>query len=253
MSEGTPAELIEYLVDMIDELGWWAWTGIPAVVMVALQGVFLLPVLSRRPPKGERSHSLVVSLVIGAMFAALLTAGLATAVIDLVAVLTSPEGSGAHPFGFGNLVYPDYAPMIVLVILVGGWGFWSLVLLLFVRGTWSDRTLGRLIGVLLGGTLLEVIVVLPLTVIVRRRESCYCATGTFYTLVIAAFVVLWLAGPGIVIALTSKRHRLWRERHCENCGYAKGPSPDAMSAKCSECGHGWMDVGGRGRPVGKGD
>ena len=137
-----------------------------------------------------------------------------------------------------SLDLDDTLAMTVLVAaLVGGWGFWSGILLVFSRGIWADRALGRLVGLLVGGTLLEVLVVLPLDIMVRRRTDCYCFAGTFFALCLAVIATLWLAGPGVVIALMSKKHRMWRETHCERCGYAMGPSPGPV---CPECGYAWI-------------
>jgi hypothetical protein len=71
---------------------------------------------------------------------------------------------------------------------------------------------------------------------VRRRTDCYCATGSFHALLLATFAVLWLAGPGALIALTRRRRRRWADMYCLNCGYEKGPSP---GDRCPECGYEW--------------
>jgi hypothetical protein len=96
--------------------------------------------------------------------------------------------------------------------------------------------LGRLSAWLLAGTLIELLVVLPMDIMVRRRTSCYCWSGSYYALCTAAIATLWLAGPGVVIALRSRRRRLWSETHCEACGYEKGPRP---AEACPECGAAW--------------
>ena len=73
---------------------------------------------------------------------------------------------------------------------------------------------------------------------VRRRTDCYCATGTYYALLISLFSLMWLAGPGALILLMRRRHRRWEEGFCLNCGYEKGPTPGAV---CPECGFAWLD------------
>ena len=230
VEDRTSIDWAQYPSEVLAAIGkdeWWAMFGIPAVVIVVTQAVFLIPMFSKRPPRGERSMSLLLSLVIAAAVAAMLTFALMLGVTEFVQTVLE-----------ASLDLDDTLAMTVLVAaLVGSWGFWSGILLVFSRGIWADRALGRLVGLLVGGTLLEVLVVLPLDIMVRRRTDCYCFAGTFFALCLAVIATLWLAGPGVVIALMSKKHRLWRETHCERCGYAKGPSP---GPKCPECGYAWV-------------
>ena len=79
--------------------------------------------------------------------------------------------------------------------------------------------------------------VLPIDLMVRRRTDCYCGTGTFISMCFSAVALLWLTGPGIVIALTHRRRRTARQTHCGRCGQAKGPSPGPV---CPECGYAWV-------------
>jgi hypothetical protein len=124
----------------------------------------------------------------------------------------------------------------MLIAAAISWLFWTVLLVRFVRRRQGQGVFGRIVGLLLGGTILEVVVVLPLDILVRRRTDCYCATGSFWTLCLSAWALLWLTGPGIVLALTSKRRRLWWDAHCMQCGYEKGPSP---GERCPECGFEW--------------
>ena len=102
----------------------------------------------------------------------------------------------------------------MLIAAAISWLFWTVLLVRFVRRRQGQNVFGRIVGLLLGGTIAEVIVVLPLDIMVRRRTDCYCATGSFWTLCLSAWALLWLTGPGIVLALTSKRRRLWWDPHC---------------------------------------
>ena len=216
------------LVGLMDDPEWWGYFGVPALVVVASQAVFLVPVLAKRPPRGERPQSLLVSLVVGGAIAAGLTVGLALAVVELIQTWLEDLLMGEAWMGG-----------VILFILLGSWAFWSGLLLLFTRQIWADRVLGRLVGLLLAGTLLEVLVVVPIDIMVRRRTDCYCGTGTFFALCLAVVATLWLAGPGVVISISSRKHRLWRQTHCQGCGYAKGPSPGPA---CPECGFAWKGL-----------
>lgn len=219
-----PMEALETLGQMLGDPAFWAYFGGTAAIVTAVQMVFLIPVLSDVPPRRDRSHSLRVSLVLIALVAAALTAGIGFALVEVFELWI---GMTIEEARIGWVI------AVPLVMLVVGWALWSVVLLIFVRDIWADRTLGRLIGLLLAGSLLEVVTVLPLDIMVRRRTDCYCGEGTFFTLCLAAVAGIVLTGPGIVIALTSSKHRSWRTTHCNGCGHPMGPTP---GANCPECG-----------------
>jgi hypothetical protein len=230
---GFPGEIGDVL--FTDE--WWGTVAFPTLVIVASQVVFLIPMVSRRPPRGERPRSLKVSLVLAGGVAAAITIALVMVVVE--AISQWPKARWIDHL---------LVEATLLVLAMGSWFFWSGVLLVFTRGIWADRILGRVVGLLVAGTVLELLVVVPLDIMVRRRSDCYCWTGTFFALCLSVSATLWLAGPGVVIALFAKRHRLWRETHCERCGY---PRSDAGGPKCPECGLEWPGrppLGGRTPP-----
>ncbi|UCD76868.1 MAG: hypothetical protein JSV91_08050 [Phycisphaerales bacterium] len=120
--------------------------------------------------------------------------------------------------------------------VVVGWLIWAVILAIFTRRGDPRRLHDRLILALLGGTILEVLITLPNDVMVRSRTDCYCATGTSVALCCSVRAFQWLAGLGIVLAITSRRRRFWGDTRWLNCGYAKGPT---SGDKCTECGYLW--------------
>jgi hypothetical protein len=220
---------------------WWGFIGVPLILLVATQTVFILPYFSRGLRRVEHGVSLRTSVAMAAIVAAALTIGLGFAVWNLVHLIQFNLGVTSH-LDFDVHVDRDIRWWLLIGALIVSWTFWSVLLLLFA-GRKTDRWVGtRLIGLLLGGTILEVIVVIPLDIMVRRKTDCYCSTGTFFSLCLSAWALLWLAGPGAIIAVLSKRRRLWWETHCASCGYEKGPSP---GTRCPECGFEWSDKGAR--------
>ncbi|MCK4873417.1 MAG: hypothetical protein KAS72_11885 [Phycisphaerales bacterium] len=195
-----------------------------AACVVASQALFLLPVIQRRPPLARGAHSFTVSAILIAGIAAALTLGLILAGLELFKVWEDELGEW------------DWTGWAIIAIVLVSWTGWSVLLLFFTRAKDKSRALAAFTAAIFAGSIVEVLIVLPLDVMVRRRTDCYCATGTFYALVLAVWAVLWLTGPGIVIALLAKRRRLWWETHCRCCGYAKGPSPGSV---CPECGSAW--------------
>ncbi len=236
-SEEGPLGWLKTSAEMLADDQWWVYALIGCAIISVTQCLFLLPVFRLRPPQGTRPRSLFASFVLGALIAALLTTGLALGLLELVASLLhgnldeSPWGPNSEmldvPWAFPGM----------LLMLVGSWVFWAMALLIFSRRLWPDTVLGRFVVVLFGGTILELLVVLPIDVLVRRRTDCYCATGTFFSLCLSAIGLLWLTGPGIVFAITARRRRLARLTHCARCGHTKGPSPGPV---CPECGYEWL-------------
>ena len=226
-----------------DGLMWLYFAG-PAILVSVTQALFLAPVLVARPRKSASGHSLLLSFIMAGLVGAGLATGLFLALAQLVGMWAGwkedfiGDSSGSWYLWLG-------APLVI------SWVFWSAMIASFAKRQRNPSVLRRLIGWLLGATLIEIIVVLPLDIMVRRRTHCYCGTATGHTMGLAAWAGLWLAGPGIILAILSKRRRLWWETNCVACGYDKGPSP---GAKCPECGFEWNTreaaSGGKGRSTG---
>lgn len=221
----------------------WLILATPAVIMAATQYIFLIPVLRMRPHQGGRAKSLMASMIAAGAVGAALAFGLYMGAFALAQHIISRRDGLRVPEDVDLFDAAVGVPLSIGVVIVG-WVIWSVALLVFARRRQGRGVLGRVVGLLLGGTIIEVLVVLPVDIMIRRRTDCYCATGSFWTLCIASWALLWLAGPGAVIALTSRRRRAWWELHCEMCGYARGPSP---GERCPECGDAWSAAGHRPR------
>jgi len=191
-------------------------------VLLALHGVFLLPLA--RPGTGP-SRSLTGSALVGSLLVGLLV--------------------GAGVLGVGQLLYTyaGFDPGIEGVwIGVGlgvgvGWLFSTPLVLGFVRRGRRENTLARLSARLFMGTVLEAAALIPIDVMVRRKEDCVCATGTYIGLVVCATVGLFTIGPAVFLPLLSRRRRRWYANRCETCGYDMRSLPGAE--RCPECGSGW--------------
>ena len=219
------ARVVFDLDDVVRELfesgPWWVWCGVPAIVVALTQLLFVMPLARSELRLSTRGRSIVLSLVVGAGVAAMLTVGMTLALLELCDLL----GRGLDGGGLA----------IALTVLVVSWGVWTAVFLLFTRNSREPACLERLVGVLLSGTIIETIAIVPVDVMVRRRTDCYCGTGTFYALLISAWATMWLAGPGALVLYLRRRRRRART-HCVRCGYPKGPSP---ADRCPECGNSW--------------
>lgn len=226
------AEWGEEFVDAFswfDQPVWWMIGVLPGLLIATTQCLFLVPVLDVRVRLRRDGRPLMRSLIGAAFVGALGMTALILALTDVVGLLRNNQ---AREYDSEWSLFA-----IVLAVLVCSWLIWTPLLAIFSRRRPHRTTPGRLVGLLLGGTIAEMVVIIPVDLLVRSRNSCYCATASFHATWLAVLAMLWLTGPGIILAVTSRRRRAWLAHHCANCGYAKGPSP---GAKCSECGYAWV-------------
>lgn len=217
--------------------------ALPVFLVIATQIIFLLPVFSNRLGVASKGRSLKRTICAAALVGGFLFTALILSLLELLKVW---EPAGEWIADRSEILGGDVAAVLaVFWASIGiGWLLWLPILFIFARRAGPRRFHERLVVVLLAGTVLETLVIVPIDVMVRRRTDCYCGTGTFLALCISIWAWLWLAGPGIILAITAKRRRLRAETHCLNCGYGKGPSPGAV---CPECGYAWLD----GAPMAK--
>src|SRR5688572_17126508 len=225
--------------EMLDDAFWMGCCFVPAIVVSVTQLIFVLPLLGSRPVISAHGKPLWSTVVMAALVAGALFVGLLFAVAEacglfesMVELVFNDSVQDSLPLRLGDWL----STLWVWAYLVPGWIMWSFILMTFARRNPGRTRWGCWVGLLLGGTVLETLIVVPIDIMVRRRTECYCGTGSFYALLISMWALLWLTGPGIVIAATSRRRRLWSETRCDACGHEKGPSP---GVRCPECGCVW--------------
>ena len=114
------------------------------------------------------------------------------------------------------------------------WSVWAWIFFAYWRQGDRYTQLGKMIRALVAGSLLEVLVAVPVHVSIARPRQCYCERGTYTTLVLAGTVLLWAFGPGIILLYLREKHRRAKLiRLCESCGYNLTGN---TSGVCPECG-----------------
>jgi hypothetical protein len=205
----------------------WMSGGIAAITVA--QAIFVWPV--RRPgttgPKGKglRGSLCVAGAAIGTLaFAA------AAALYGL-----ADEYDHRAAQAVDDLPVPQLA--LVAMIVGTGWLVATPLLFAFVKGGRKETVLTRLSRRLLLGTMVEVALLIPLDVMVRRKTDCYCWSGTYWALTVCGAVGVFALGPAVFLPLAAKRRKPWYAGHCGVCGYDMTGRMDAP--KCPECGTGW--------------
>jgi len=204
---------------------WFFQSLLAATAFAGTQILFLLPLWRKPLAAGAHGKSLLLSTVIAGGIGGGLVVLVIMALASFVEEMTWWPSPREHT---------AYVPVLGMMFVIS-WTVWSIIIWISSSTLWPETMLRRMIRILLSGTAIEVLCVLPLDIMIRRRTSCYCYSGSMFALYGAVAAVLWLAGPGIMIALLSKQRRTWREQHCPSCGYPKGPN---LRAVCPECGEG---------------
>ncbi|MHC4415827.1 MAG: hypothetical protein ACYS0G_11140 [Planctomycetota bacterium] len=222
-----------WLVDgfpWVDDPGTWMLGVLPGLLIGTTQYLFLAPIVPLRVGLQPKGRPLLLSLVGAGIVAAAGTTALILALTDVAWLVWRNQ---AREYDSEWTLFG-----VMLGVLACSWLIWTPVLVAFSRRRPHRTTAGRLAGLLLGGTMAELVVIIPVDILVRYRNTCYCTTASFHATWLASLMLLWLAGPGLFFALTSRRRRAWLENHCANCGYPQGPSP---GPQCPECGYAWRD------------
>ncbi|MHC5002232.1 MAG: hypothetical protein ACYTJ0_03840 [Planctomycetota bacterium] len=210
-----------FLSDALDgTLGWLAPFGL-TVVIVGLQLVFLLPI--RRPAVTTRGWPILLSLAVG---------GLLVGVLACAFVLAA-----GHVLATYGLVDLDHAALVLAGVLAGTWLVSTPLLVAFCRRGRREQVLQRVAAGIFVGTIVEAAAIIPLDALIRRREDCICATGTFVGLAICGSVGLFVFGPAVLLPLLLRHRKRWYGRRCAVCGYDMTGNRGA--SQCPECGSGW--------------
>lgn len=199
-----------------EELFWGVLIGVGLIATVVLR-------------VGWRDRSPIgVTVAIAATCAAALLIGLCAAILELVERATGDEMSE------GVLAAALLTPLVL------SWAVGTPLLAAFLRrGGAEERAVrtGRLASRLFLGTMVELVAVIPLDVMVRRKTDCYCGEGTFWSLVLCFSVGFLTLGPGVWLLRVDRGRRRRLRGRCEACDYDMAGCPDAQ--RCPECGAGW--------------
>lgn len=190
-------------------------------VFTALQALFVLPI--RRPTLSPRPASLYLSMAIAGFLIAILVAAAVLAIVQVI-------HTESDAFQYFDL------PLIAATLVVS-WIAATPLLLAFAAKGPRDAMIRRLSARIFIGTVIEAAAIIPLDVLVRRRNDCMCAAGTYIALIVCAAVGLFVLGPAVFLPLLARHRRRWHAGRCEICNYDMSGCKDAN--RCPECGAGW--------------
>ncbi len=221
------------------ERGWYerslgdplyaGWIAGFTVIFAGLQWLYLRPI--RQPVPGAKPVRLVWSMVLGGLMVSLLLC-----VLLLAALGVANDILVIRPY----VIEDDAAWFAIIAILVLNWILATPLLLAFAsRSHSAEEHLRRVATVLFAGTLIELLAVVPLDVLARRKEDCWCFRGTLLAITLALAVGVILAGPVVFLVLLARRRRRWPSGKCAACSADIGE--DLRIARCPACGSGWAE------------
>ncbi|MGD9790569.1 MAG: hypothetical protein AB7Q00_00060 [Phycisphaerales bacterium] len=245
-------------------VSWWrvlaAGLGVGACAMgVGLALLHILQVFGVFPFTGDRERTwwflggmFVIGLPLGAYFKRRFRGGMPVTFSLIVAgmvcglLVGAIAGAALGAWGLVTSNSPGdrvAATSIVASVIVGWIVAAPLVLAFMRRGPKSllvEFRLARLAQRLFIGSAIEALAILPIDVMVRRRTSCYCSEGTFWSLILMGSAGLLALGPMVFLLPLGRRRQRLVDGCCPACGYDMTATPKAE--RCPECGVGWRAV-----------
>lgn len=199
---GTPQ--VAFLVPLfpviggMDELGYILFVIIYLAFFFLTQWFFLCPGRIWKIKVQSQGRPMKRSAIAAAFAIALLSVGLLYSFLDLL-----PEASFDETPYFSCAWFSLH--YVLLLIPLALWCFWSVIFCIYWRQSEHYTWVGKVLRALIGGSVLELFVSIP--VYVTRQEDCYCIRGSYTGLVFGATVLLWAFGPGVFLLFIKEKHR----------------------------------------------
>ena len=178
--------------------------GINVIIVIGV--IFLLQWLFLRSGKNWKirltteGRPLKTSIFAAGLMATLLTTGGITLLLELPDWWQPLQGDKNGGF------YTYSIPIIWAVMLVI-WAIWAWIFFIYWKQGDRYTQSGKMIRGLVAGSILEIIVAVPVHIWATRQRECYCCRGTYTTLILASTVLIWAFGPGIILLYMREKYR----------------------------------------------
>jgi hypothetical protein len=175
---GASGSFLSWLPDLYG--AWGVWLYVCLLVGCQALLLFLSVDTSRRKLKPRRH------IAISVLLASFLSAVLAAAAIVSLRSAASRDRFSLPLFGEN-----------VWALIITLWIMWAVIF--YLSGRKTDNYVRRFIGFLLRGSVLELLIVVPCHVIVRRRGDCSAPVVTAWGIETGIAIMLLAFGPGVLL------------------------------------------------------
>ncbi len=231
---------------VISEPQLWVVIVVALAILMSLQTILIWPVRKPRP-RNQRGWPLRLSIGVAALVGTALAGALYLGLGTLVQILEwQGHGGDGHAFAYIFFAW-------IALSYIGG----SILMYRFCTrnlnsGLRHEDLLARIASTLFIGTLVEAVAIMPIDIMFRRRQDCYCLAGTFWAYILLLASGLVTLGPAILLPVLTRRRKRWYASRCDCCGYDMTGIINARRTidRCPECGVGWKrDVQHAPEPV----
>jgi len=165
-------------------------------LVLLLQWAFLRPGKNFKVRLLGEGRPLKSSVLAASIMAMLLTVG-------LISLLLEFPDWWQNIMGNENLYIVTSIYLTMLVI----WAVWAWIFFIYWKQGDRYTQSGKMIRGLVAGSILEIMVAVPVHIWATRQRECYCCRGTYTTLVLAGTVLIWAFGPGIILLYMREKYR----------------------------------------------
>jgi hypothetical protein len=165
-------------------------------IILLLQWAFLRPGKNWKVRLTTEGIPLKSSVYAAGVMAMLLTTGLVSLLLEL------PDWWQELMETNSFLIMASiYGTMLII------WGIWAWIFFIYWKQGDRYTQSGKMIRGLVAGSILEIMVAVPVHIWATRQRECYCCRGTYTTLVLAGTVLIWAFGPGIILLYMREKYR----------------------------------------------
>ena len=165
-------------------------------IVLLLQWAFLRPGKNFKVRLTTEGRPLKTSVFAAGVMAMLLTTGFVSLLLEF-------------PNWWKPIMESD--DMLIIASVYGTmliiWGIWAWIFFIYWKQGDRYTQLGKMIRGLVAGSILEIMVAVPVHIWATRQRECYCCRGTYTTLVLAGTVLIWAFGPGIILLYMREKCR----------------------------------------------
>ncbi|WP_432800145.1 hypothetical protein [Poriferisphaera sp. WC338] len=218
-----------YLLYSFDLLLFWG-------LFLLLQWCFLQPGKRWAVRQAKWGRPLKKAIWTAAFMSMLISAGILFALFDATGIFPvifkfTPDGDPQYWFYM----------LICWCIMLTIWFIWAWIFFRYWKDGDHVTQMGRIVRGLIAGTILETFIGTAVFIWNPQKEDCYCARGSYFSLIFGGTVLLWCFGPGLVLLFMREKYRRYRTNvagHplCANCNYDLSGSITANKTACPECG-----------------